>query len=128
MSATYGMYFPITGKQLEALRVIANEEHGGRAQDLDQIISRLSYKTTKQNFQFVVRSLIKRELIEKLECKTARGKKRRFLKITPLGLNRLENEPKRADGIPDPKTSSVGERERTDRLIQDIEAQFEELL
>lgn len=128
MSTNYAMCTPMTGKQLEVLRVIANKENGGRAQDIDRIISRLSYKTTKQSFQFVIRALIKRELIEKLDCKTARGKKRRFLKITSLGLNKLENEPKRAEDIPDPKTTGVGERERTDRLIQELEEQFKGLL
>ena len=124
MYQPYGMNTPMTGKQLEALKVISNEENEHEPLDLDQVIARLSFKTTKQAFQFVVRSLLKRELIEKLDCEVVRSRKRRFLKITPLGLNRLKNEPKRADAVIDTKTAAIAEKEKTDRLIEEIENQF----
>ena len=128
MYTAYGMNTPMTGKQLETLRIIANEENGGKPLDLDEIMSKLSFKTTKQNFQFVIRALIKRELIEKLECETIRHKKRRILKITPLGLNRLRNEPKRTMMAIDTKSAAIAEREKTDRLIEEIEKDFADWL
>jgi hypothetical protein len=117
----YANNTPMTAKQLEALRVIANVDNGGEAQDLDSIISLLRYKTTKQSFQFTIRSLIKRELITKLDRECVRGKSRRLLAITPLGMNKLYSEDKLAEKPADPKTCQVDEVAKTDRLLAEIE-------
>lgn len=120
----YGINVPITSKQLEAMRVIANIDEGGKPLDLDTVLSRLKYKTTKQAFQFTIRSLINRELIVKLECKTIRGKHRRSFMITPLGLNKLHSEFRRAEAPADPKTCQSDEVEKTNLLIAQIEKEL----
>lgn len=120
MSVEYAMNVPLSAKQMEALRVIANEDDGGKPLDIDTIVSRLSYKTTKQSFQFTIRSLINRELISKMKCTTVRGKSRRLLKITSLGLFRLHSEFGRADKPADAKTCMIDEIEKTNRLLDEI--------
>ena len=120
----YGMNLPLSNKQIEALRVIANEENGNEPQDLDTVLSRLTYKTTKPSFQFTVRSLIKRGLIEKRSCETLRKKSRRFLAVTELGRHKLSAETYRASKPADPKTCGFDEVEKTDRLIAEIFAKF----
>lgn len=123
----YGITVPMTAKQLQALKVIANEAQDGEPLDLDTVIARLPYKTTKQSFQFVVRSLIRRELIEKLDRTKLRKKSRRMLQITPLGLCRLNSEFRRAEEAADPKTCLTDEIEKTDRLLAQIEEDLKNL-
>lgn len=118
------MNVPMTRKQLEVIRVIANFDEGGKPLDLDTVISRLPYETTKMAFQFVLRGLIKRELVEKLERQSARGKSRRFLTVTPLGLHRLESEFKRTHKPADRKTCEIDEIRETDKLLAQIEKDF----
>lgn len=55
----------ITVKQISILRVIAAGNEDGSLTDLDQLLDRISYETTKASIQFSIRSLIKNGLIEK---------------------------------------------------------------
>lgn len=76
----------LTEKQIEQLRVICPGNPDGTDLDLDQIIDRMSYTPTKQSFQFSLRALINKGLIEKGPRVNRRGRVRQTITPTPLGL------------------------------------------
>jgi hypothetical protein len=75
----------LTAKQLELLRVIAAGNDDGTACDLDQILDRIRYRTSKGSLHFSLRILIERGLVLKMGVETRRGAKRRLVKVTPAG-------------------------------------------
>lgn len=84
----------LTPKQIHLLTIIRDKNPDGRPVDLDQILLRLPYETTKQSLQFSIRALINRGLIERAETEKRRGKRRRVITLSELG-NMLLN-PKRS--------------------------------
>lgn len=76
----------LTAKQIELLRVIATGNGPGEPCDLDEILERVRYETTKASLQFSIRALIKHSLIEKKDVEKRRGRQRRPIAITSLGL------------------------------------------
>ncbi|WP_227012133.1 winged helix DNA-binding protein [Duganella sp. FT27W] len=70
----------LTTKQIELIRVI-NEAPC----DLDEILERVRYSTTKQSLQFSIRALIGHGLIEKKGQEKRRGRMRQVIQITTLG-------------------------------------------
>jgi len=76
----------LTAKQIELLRVIAAGNGPGEPCDLDEILERVRYETTKASLQFSIRALIQRGLIEKKDVEKRRGRQRRPIAITTLGL------------------------------------------
>lgn len=78
------------GKQTEILRVIVKGNPDGTFCDIDQVMERLSYITTKASFQFSLRCMIRKQMIERVEELRYRdGAKRRVLKPTLLGYRLL---------------------------------------
>lgn len=75
----------LTGKQLLLLKVISAGNDDGTNVDLDQLIERVEYETTKQSIQFSIRALIKHGLIEKTGTDKRRGRQRVTLGMTELG-------------------------------------------
>ena len=57
--------------------------------DLDEVLDRVPYETTKQSIQFSIRALVKKELIEKQEREKRRGRSRVVLGPTELGYSVL---------------------------------------
>jgi DNA-binding MarR family transcriptional regulator len=80
----------LTNKQVQILNVLVKGE-GVDAQgalipaDLDQLLERLDYKTTKASIQFSIRALIARGLIAKAGMENRRGRKRVLLAPTETG-------------------------------------------
>lgn len=79
----------LTSKQISILGVIAQGNDDKSNVDLDQIIERLSYKTSKESIQFSIRALISRELIVKCEHENRRGRKRVVIGLTEPGKSIL---------------------------------------
>jgi DNA-binding MarR family transcriptional regulator len=75
----------LTTKQLELLRVIAAANEDGSACDLDEVIERINYETTKASIQFSIRALIKHGLIAKVGTEKRRGRQRVLIGITTAG-------------------------------------------
>lgn len=75
----------LTAKQIELINVIGKRNEDGGAIDLDQLLERLSYRTSKQSIQFSIRALIKHGLIEKSASEKRRGRTRTLLSLTELG-------------------------------------------
>jgi DNA-binding MarR family transcriptional regulator len=75
----------LTVKQIELLRVIAAANPDGTACDLDQVIERINYETTKASIQFSIRALIKHGLIEKTGKEKRRDRQRVLISITAAG-------------------------------------------
>jgi len=67
------------------MRVIIAGNDNGTPTDLDQVIERLKYETTKESVQFSIRALIKHGLIEKLGSDKRRGRRRVLIGATMLG-------------------------------------------
>nr|DAS20072.1 MAG TPA: Transcriptional regulator, MarR/EmrR family, emrR, transcriptional regulator, DNA-binding [Caudoviricetes sp.] len=120
----YGTNYPIQPKQFQALVTIANTD--GEPMTLDEVLAKLPYETTKQSFQFTLRSLIKRGLVEKLNRSVVNKKSRRVLRITPLGFHKIKTELLRSTKAVDAKTCLVDEIEKTDLLLAKIEKEFAE--
>ena len=76
----------MTAKQIEQMRVICAGNPDGTDLDLDQILERLTYGPSKQSFQFSLRALEKKGLIEDTGRELRRGRSRRV--IAPTGLGR----------------------------------------
>lgn len=87
----------LTQKQIELLRVIGARNPDGGAVDLDQILERLTYETTKQSLQFSVRALIAHNLIQKDAPEKRRGRTRTVISLTEQG--ELMNGSKKTESI-----------------------------
>lgn len=107
----------LTTKQIELLRVIAAGNEGAPA-DLDEILDRVRYETTKQSLQFSIRALIKHGLIEKLGVSKRRGRQRQVIGATPLGAATVGQKPKPA---PDYE-SETGDEELHSELFEVLES------
>lgn len=66
----------ITKKQVAIMKVILLGNEEADPVDIDQLLERLDYKTTKQSIQFSIRALVSRNFIYKGELQKRRGKKR----------------------------------------------------
>jgi DNA-binding MarR family transcriptional regulator len=75
----------LTTKQIELLRVIAAANEDGSPTDLDQVIDRINYETTKASIQFSIRALIGHGLIEKVGKEKRRDRQRVLIGVTPVG-------------------------------------------
>jgi DNA-binding PadR family transcriptional regulator len=72
-------------KQLELMRVICAANEDGSATDLDQILERLRYETSKESLQFSIRALVNHGLIEKKGIERRRGRQRVLIAATVIG-------------------------------------------
>lgn len=75
----------LTVKQVELLTVIAKGNGPGAPVDLDEILERIRYETSKQSLQFSIRALIKHGFIEKKGVEKRRGRQRQVIAATDLG-------------------------------------------
>jgi hypothetical protein len=75
----------LTSKQISQMRVICAGNSDGTDVDLDQILEKLPYQTTKQSFQFSLRALIAKGLVEEAGREVRRGRSRRVISPTGLG-------------------------------------------
>ena len=76
----------LTAKQIELLRVIAAGNGDAGPADLDEILDRVRYETSKQSLQFSIRALVERGIIEKKGIQKRRGRQRQVIGATKLGL------------------------------------------
>ncbi len=75
----------LTVKQIELLSVISRGNGANDPADLDEILDRVRYETTKQSLQFSIRALIKHGLIAKKGIEKRRGRQRQVIEATELG-------------------------------------------
>jgi predicted transcriptional regulator len=66
----------LTPHQRNVLEIIFRGNQNGSFVDLDQILDRVERRTTKAAMQFVIRALIKKDLIIKHSREIRRGKSR----------------------------------------------------
>lgn len=89
----------LTSKQIEIMRILkeGNGMDGDKPVpcDLDQLLERLPYTTTKDSIQFSIRALVKKELVEKKGIEVRRGRSRILLALTKSGkaIFSAETEP-----------------------------------
>ena len=74
----------LTQKQKAIMALIIKANPDGSHIDIDQLLERLPYVTSKESMQFSVRALQKKSLIEK-DNVIRRDRKRVVYKATPLG-------------------------------------------
>lgn len=75
----------LTTKQIQIMSIVIRMNEDGSFVDLDQLLERLPYETTKQSIQFSVRALVAKELIEKKPREKRRERSRVILAPTELG-------------------------------------------
>jgi hypothetical protein len=77
----------LSQKQIWIMKTVCKGGAEGDFLDLDELLKNLPYRTTKQSLQFSIRALIRRGLIEKKDREIRRGRKRRVLAPTVIGMN-----------------------------------------
>ncbi|RQT26042.1 hypothetical protein [Burkholderia contaminans] len=87
----------LTTKQIEIMKVVvagntANAEWS--PSDIDQILERLPYRTTKESLQFSLRALEKHGLIDRSSTEHRRGRVRRLVAPTPTGSAVIAGTPR----------------------------------
>lgn len=75
----------LTTKQTELMNVIVRGNGPDDPPDLDEVLERVRYSTTKASLQFSIRALIKHGLVEKRGVEKRRGRHRVVLEATPIG-------------------------------------------
>lgn len=73
----------MTNKQIAIMQALIRGNPDGSFLDLDELLTALTYETTKQSLQFSIRALVKHGLIEKKGLELRRGHQRRVLAPTP---------------------------------------------
>jgi len=82
----------LTEKQEAVLTSIVRGNEDGSFCDLDQVIERVPYETTKASIQFIVRNLIGKGLIEKKRPEKRRNRRRVVLSPTPEGYRKISSK------------------------------------
>lgn len=82
----------LTTKQYSLMSVIIRGNPDGSFVDLDQILERIPYETSKQSLQFSIRALVNRGLIMKHEREVRRGRVRVIISATPVGYQIMRGE------------------------------------
>lgn len=85
----------LTVKQISVLRVIVAKNEDGSFVDLDQLLDRIDYETTKASMQFSIRSLVKNGFIVK-DDDNRRGRRHVIYKPTEVAHRVLGREPRRS--------------------------------
>lgn len=83
----------LTVKQLELLRVIGEANTDSTATDIDQILERLNYETSKESLHFSLRALVGKGLIEKSGREMRRKRNRTIVSLTALGKHYRASKP-----------------------------------
>lgn len=76
----------LTTKQAALLQVILAGDKSGDHCDIDQILERLPYQTTKQSLQFSLRAMVDKGCIEKAGRVVRRQRQRETYKATMTGV------------------------------------------
>jgi hypothetical protein len=74
----------LTTKQIEIMKVVAAAA-ASEPVDLDQLLERLTYATTKESLQFSLRAIERHGLIDRSMAEHRRGRLRRLVAATDLG-------------------------------------------
>lgn len=75
------------------MQVIVKANPDGSFCDLDQVLSRLPYQTSKESLQFSIRALIEKGLIMRVETLVSRrGRARRVIAPTLMGYRATREE------------------------------------
>lgn len=79
-----------TLKQIDVLETIMKGDDDGGFIDMDQLLDRVSYETTKPSMQFTIRALVARGLVEKKPRQIRRGRLRAIFCLTPQALKSFD--------------------------------------
>lgn len=83
----------LSDKQISIMTVIIKANDDGSLVDLDQILERLDYTTTKQSLQFSLRALIGHGVIQKAGSEKRRNRVRTLIRATQMGKDLLSVTP-----------------------------------
>lgn len=79
----------LTKKQIAILETIRKGDDNGDFLDVDTLLLKLPYETSKASFQFSIRALVKRGLVAK-GYETRRGRNRVTYSLTPEAVRRFD--------------------------------------
>jgi hypothetical protein len=103
----------LTTKQHQILALIAGKNPDGSLLDLDQLLDRLPYETTKQSIHFSIRALVNRKMIKKAGQEKRRDRRRGLLDLDVNGALLYGA----ARGSSGPSVVVSEEEDMTDRLL-----------
>jgi len=89
----HDMVFHLTRKQVTIMQILLKGNEDGSFCDLDQLLERVTYKTSKGSIQFSIRALIKHGMIEKKGLDQRRSARRVVLGGTEKGYKTLRRDP-----------------------------------
>lgn len=75
----------LTRKQTTIMQTIVKGNQDGSFVDMDQLLQRINYETSKQSMQFSLRKLVEKGLVEKQPYECRRGHRRVIISATSLG-------------------------------------------
>ncbi len=84
--------YRLTKKQMHVLSVIARGGDDGDFLDLDQLLEKINYETTKASMHFTLRGLLRRGMIEKKDRELRRGRLRIILAPTVKGQGMVRTD------------------------------------
>jgi hypothetical protein len=87
----------LTTKQIEIMKVVAAAAADAPV-DLDQLLERLTYATTKESLQFSLRAIERHGLIDRSMAEHRRGRLRRLVRATALGRAVIDGTGRPAPG------------------------------
>ena len=82
-------YLYLTTKQVGIINALKRLNDDGSFLDLDQLLNKLPYRTTKQSLQFSLRALIEHGLVMNHRREVRRERRRRVLSLTTTGYKRM---------------------------------------
>lgn len=80
----------LTRKQINILETIMKGAENGDFIDMDQLLEKVSYETSKQSMQCSIRVLERRGLVERKPLELRRGRMRAVFALTPQALQRFD--------------------------------------
>jgi len=107
----------LTEKQEQVLATIVKGNEDGSFCDLDEVIEKVPYDTTKASIQFIIRNLKNKGLIYKRPTEKRRGRRRvvlgptsqGFLELTKRRLDRSQDIPEVDFDADDFESPEIGE-------------------
>lgn len=80
----------LTTKQMQIMATVVRANPDGSYLDMDQIVEKVPYETTKQSMQFSIRALIKKGLLEKKTNEVRRSRSHIIISPTLLGMESMK--------------------------------------
>lgn len=80
----------LTEKQIQIMSTVIRANTDGSFLDMDQLVEKVPYNTTKESMQFSLRALIKKEMLDLKPREVRRGRLRKVIAPTVTGMESMK--------------------------------------